>query len=443
MGASRRQKTVPVKPDAGMTTLLELADAQFRRVRTGDTDRCGSHTARDCLKCGLGIFLWKYESMLKFDEGCGPDELLRTNLEALLGVTEPPSDTTLRRRLDAVEPKCVHRVLRTTFGWMRERRLLDAYRVDGRVPVAVDGTGYHTSTKVRCDHCLTRQRRDGKTHYLHAMLAAAVVHPDLSASLPVIAEPIVRQDGKVKQDCEQAAFERLLPRLCAEHRGTKFLILGDALYATEPVVTALRAEDARFVLTLRETRHAAIQQRLDEADPPAVPAPSATADEPERIYRWLADTPLNASAGDACQVTIVEQVETVKDKVAVWTWATDLPVTTADEARRVALLGRGRWHIENHVFRTLKSQDGYHFGHNYGHGDRHLSTLMMLLMLVAFLFDQIAALVCQQYQAARAHARANRALWSSQRVVLRLFPVQSWEDFYGILAPTAVWPGAP
>ena len=88
----------------------------------------------------------------------------------------------------------------------------------------------------------------------------------------------------------------------------------------------------------------------------------------------------------------------------------------------MARLGRSRWHIKNHVFKTLKSQDGYHFEHNYSHGDRHPSILMIPLMLVAFQFDQLAMLVCPLFRAAR--ERANRALWRGQRVILDLFQVQ-------------------
>ena len=50
--------------------------------------------------------------------------------------------------------------------------------------------------------------------------------------------------------------------------------------------------------------------------------------------------------------------------------------------------GRARWRIENETFNTLKNQ-GYHFEHNFGHGYQHLTTVLMHLMLLAFLMDQI------------------------------------------------------
>jgi hypothetical protein len=58
--------------------------------------------------------------------------------------------------------------------------------------------------------------------------------------------------------------------------------------------------------------------------------------------------------------------------------------------------GRGRWKIENETFNTLKNQ-GYHFEHNYGHGEQHLATALAMLLMLAFLMDQIQQLCCRSF----------------------------------------------
>jgi hypothetical protein len=50
--------------------------------------------------------------------------------------------------------------------------------------------------------------------------------------------------------------------------------------------------------------------------------------------------------------------------------------------------GRCRWKIENQTFNTLKTQD-YEFEHHYGHGKQHLATVLAMLMMLAFLIDQV------------------------------------------------------
>ena len=56
--------------------------------------------------------------------------------------------------------------------------------------------------------------------------------------------------------------------------------------------------------------------------------------------------------------------------------------------------GRARWKIENETFNTLKNQD-YCFEHNFGHGEKNLSTVFAFLMMLAFLIDQIQQRCCK------------------------------------------------
>jgi hypothetical protein len=49
----------------------------------------------------------------------------------------------------------------------------------------------------------------------------------------------------------------------------------------------------------------------------------------------------------------------------------------------VVAAGRSRWKIENENNNTLKTK-GYHFEHNYGHGQQFLSSLLATLILLAY-----------------------------------------------------------
>ena len=422
--SKQRRKT------ALMGKLLDQVRTQFQRVTTGDSSQAHAFTAADCLMCGLAIFLLKYPSLLKFDARLR-EARVRANLRRLVGVAHAPSDTTMRRRLDAIESTQVHRALRTLFGWLLRHRQLEPFRLaDGALPLAVDGTGYITSTKVHCDRCLTKQTRNGETHYWHAILGAVVISPDRQEVVPAAVEPITNADGTKKQDCEQHAFKRLLPRLLKERQGTRFVVIADALHANAPTVQLLRKHEQDFILTVKDKSHAHALDQLVEA---------AYQDDPDDTltrYRWRQDVQLNASHGDACRVTLVEQESWNRrsGKSSRWTWVTNRNVTSVAEARVVARLGRARWHIENNVYKTLKGEDGYHFEHNYGHGQHHLCTNMMLLMFLAFTIDQVNALGCRRFQAARQHAGATYALWEEQRVAFRLLVWDSWDMLYDRMA---------
>ena len=90
---------------------------------------------------------------------------------------------------------------------------------------------------------------------------------------------------------------------------------------------------------------------------------------------------------------------------------------------------RARWKIENETFNTLKNQ-GYHFEHNFGHGEQHLSTVLMHLMMLAFLIDQIQQRCCRLFQAALTAAKSKIRLWDQLRHRFNLCLIPSWEALY-------------
>jgi hypothetical protein len=65
------------------------------------------------------------------------------------------------------------------------------------------------------------------------------------------------------------------------------------------------------------------------------------------------------------------------------TFATNHSVTE-QTVRDTVTAGRCRWKIENEGNNVLKNQ-GYHFEHNFGHGEKNLSMVLLSLLLLAFL----------------------------------------------------------
>ena len=80
------------------------------------------------------------------------------------------------------------------------------------------------------------------------------------------------------------------------------------------------------------------------------------------------------------------------------TWITDIEINK-ENAYDIARGGRARWNIENETFNTLKNQ-GYNFEHNFGHGNENLSTVLAMLMVLAFLIDEAEKLCCSLFQGA-------------------------------------------
>jgi len=94
--------------------------------------------------------------------------------------------------------------------------------------------------------------------------------------------------------------------------------------------------------------------------------------------------------------------------------------------------GRARWRIENETFNTLKNQ-GYHFEHNFGHGYQHLSVVFAILMMLAFLVDQVQQLCCPLFQAVWAQLGSKRRLWEKMRALFYAYALESMQHLFEAL----------
>jgi len=75
--------------------------------------------------------------------------------------------------------------------------------------VSLDETSYFSSKKIHCASCLEKKNaKTGEISYSHQMLGAAIVHPDHPEAIPLTPEPISKQDGETRNDCERNAAKR-------------------------------------------------------------------------------------------------------------------------------------------------------------------------------------------------------------------------------------------
>ena len=121
---------------------------------------------------------------------------------------------------------------------------------------------------------------------------------------------------------------------------------------------------------------------------------------------------------------------------------TDLTLT-ATNVRAVARGGRTRWRIENETYNTLKNQ-GYHFEHNYGHGEQNLSVVFATIMMLAFLVDQTQQLCCALFQAVWAKLGSKRRLWERMRALFYDYALESMRHLleallYGLKKPNPIF----
>ncbi len=153
-------------------------------------------------------------------------------------------------------------------------------------------------------------------------------------------------------------------------------------------------------------------------------------------FRYVSDVPLNDKHFDY-KVNVLEYWEEKPNgKKQYFSWVTSFKITD-ENVFELMKAGRARWKIENETFNTLKNQ-GYNFEHNYGHGYNNLCSVMTMLMLLAFLIDQVQQLCCKLYQEARKKLGALRELFLQKRMLFQWVVWENWQDMYKtIISPSA------
>jgi hypothetical protein len=74
--------------------------------------------------------------------------------------------------------------------------------LDGRPPVALDGTEHHCSEAIRCPQRLARTPAHGYTGYHHTALTTVIVAPGQKTVLPLAPEFVAPEEEQAKQVCE-------------------------------------------------------------------------------------------------------------------------------------------------------------------------------------------------------------------------------------------------
>jgi hypothetical protein len=411
------------------------ADALFRLVHSGFASlpdyRVGETeiALADALMSAFAMFSLKAPSLLAFDK-----ERAEGNLHTIYGIERVPCDTHMREILDPVSPKWLRPVFTSVFRQLQRGKALEPMAfLDGHYLLALDGTEYFSSKTIHCASCLQKVHRNGSITYYHQLLGAALVHPDQRAVIPLMPEPIIKQDGTGKNDCERNAAKRFIAKLRQDHPHLKFVVTEDSLSSNAPHIETLHAYGLRYLLGVKEGDHGYLFQQVQTAEHAGRVAYYERHDRAAGVvhrFRFVNQVPLNASNPDV-RVNFIEYWEMSADRVQHFSWVTDLWVSR----RNVYALmrgGRARWKIENETFNTLKNQ-GYNFEHNYGHGEQHLSVVFAILMMLAFLVDQAQQLCCALFQAVWAKLGSKRRLWERMRALFYDYAFASMRQLFEAL----------
>jgi hypothetical protein len=412
-------------------SLYRLLRKRFRTVPDSRPPENIAVPLVDALLAGFALFTLKDPSLLAFDQR-------RTdparNLQAVFGLQHIPCDTQMRQILDGVDPELLRPAFTDVFRTLQRGKVLEDYvYYQGYYLLSLDGTEYFSSAKIHCPSCCLRTSKSGVTSYYHQALGACLVHPDHQEVFPLMPEPIGKQDGAKKNDCERNAAKRYLGHFRSDHPHLPVIVVEDALSANAPHILELRAQRCQFILGVKPGDHSYLFSEMERAYREGRSQPLTLVDDDGTLYhfRWLNTVAINESNPDVL-VNLLEYWEIRGTEIHYFSWVTDF-VLGEDTVWILMRGGRGRWKIENETFNTLKNQ-GYHFAHNFGHGVKQLSVVLLLLLLLAFLVDQVQQRCNGAFQAAWEKLGSKRRLWERLRSLFEDYVFPSMQALYEALA---------
>lgn len=411
---------------------------RLRRVAAGLPDpRTGDNTQysmADIALAAFSVFFTQCPSFLSYQLGM-EQARGRNNARSLFQVGQIPTDNHIRQTLDPIAPHHLFSLFDDLHKAFDQAGLLEEMRAVQRTRlIALDATSYFSSQSknVCCPNCSCVQPADGKTTHFHSAITPVIVSPGHSQVVPLRPEFITPQDGRVKQDCEINAAKRWLAAQAERYSTGNDTLLGDDLYAHQPFCRQVLLHGFHFLFTAKPGSHATLHQWVEGLEPGRQLHTlklrlKGKANRWEHYqYRWANGVPLTDS-DDAlkvnwCELTITDSEGAVRYRNS---FITDWTIS-ADNVAGLVAAGRARWKIENESNNVLKNR-GYHLEHNFGHGKKHLSSLLATMNLLAFGLHTLLEMVDGSYRLIRATLGRRQRFFQHLEALTSYLQFASWE----------------
>lgn len=190
------------------------------------------------------------------------------NAQSFFHVQQIPCDNQIRQRLDPIPPETLFPVYDQIYDTLREHGILQGFRgVHDSTLIALDGTWYHASQKIHCPCCSTREHKSGEITYYHSAVTPVIVAPGHSEVIALRPQFITPQDGHTKQDCEIAAAKRWLDQNATRYLCGPVTLLGDDLYAHQPLCRRALRHSFHFLFVCKPDSHPTLYQWVNLLQP--------------------------------------------------------------------------------------------------------------------------------------------------------------------------------
>ena len=221
-------------------------------------------------------------------------------------------------------------------------KMFDKYRFNGSFQLLFDGTGLSSHNYNLNNNCLERKHKDGKISYYKYVLECKLVVSNIIISLDSeFIENEKMLTDKQKQDCETNAFKRMIKRIKKNYPKYKFIITGDGLYATTPIIKICKKYKWNYIFNLKPDRLKEINETFED---------NINYQNETNHQNYYLSTDIKYKG---ISLSAFKYIETKKKKTTIFRYISDLEIKDSN-IKEIVSMGRKRWKIENEGFYTQK-----------------------------------------------------------------------------------------
>ena len=220
-------------------------------------------------------------------------------------------------------------------------KMFDRYRFNGCFQLLFDGTGLSNHDYNLNNNCLIRKHHDGKISYYKYVLECKLVVGNIVISLDSeFIENKKMLTEKQKQDCETNAFKRMIKRIKKNYPKYKFIITGDGLYATSPIIKLCKKYNWYYIFNLKPDRLKEINETFED---------NINYKNETTLKDYYLSTNIEYKGNILSAFKFIE----TKKKNTTFRYISNLCVKDSN-IKEIVSMGRKRWKIENEGFYNQK-----------------------------------------------------------------------------------------
>lgn len=380
-GLSRKQKREIMKDKDFLKELLKIIKKYFPQLTSmfsSLTDKRHksyiTYKMRTIIMTRLLALLCGITTMTEINNEFDSEQAI-ANLSKICNqdLKEIPDWQTIQDIIEQLDYNEIDNIRKYMFKALIRSKMFDKFRYDGYIQLIVDATGLTALDYNLNGNCLTRTR-DGKIKYYKYVLEAKVVFFNMVISID--SEWIENTNSnteKEKQDCEVKAFKRMAPRIKSNYPKLKFIITGDALYATNPMMDICDNYNWKYIFNFKPDRLKEVASQFEG---------NIKLENETILSNYYLST--NIYHKKHC-LNAIKYEELQNNKLVSFRYVTNLNINN-DNIKDIVSMGRRRWKIENEGFNEQK---------NGTFNISHLCSRFDNALKIHYLFIQIAHTIRQ------------------------------------------------